>query len=258
MIKKERELFEQFKKLVAEKLEVEEEKVTLDARFREDLGMESLDMYELLYDIDSELGVSVPDEKAAEFEKVSDAFEFICNEREIIRKEREAIKNRILGLEKIQKKSMALVKSIRDYASEQREQWQKIPWLALQAEGKEGYDGDYRFCWEYGILKLKDHLYVNLAGGEILFVDKGRIDFPSDSCILSLFPFSNILNADSHIEYLESIMNKEDMPFDGDSGVGALFESHEQWRRFTAERYGVDKIYNLGKSILAMGIFRHR
>jgi len=71
------ELFEKLKNLIAEKLEVEEEKITLDARFREDLGADSLDTYELLYAIDSEMGVSVPDEKATEFEKVSDALDFI-------------------------------------------------------------------------------------------------------------------------------------------------------------------------------------
>ncbi len=74
------ELFEKLKALIVEKLEVEEEKITLDARFREDLGADSLDTYELLYAIDSELGVSVPDEKATEFEKVSDAYDFIKSE----------------------------------------------------------------------------------------------------------------------------------------------------------------------------------
>jgi len=74
------DLFEKLKKLIAEKLEVEEDKITADARFREDLGADSLDTYELLYAIDSELGVSVPDEKATEFEKVQDALDFITAE----------------------------------------------------------------------------------------------------------------------------------------------------------------------------------
>ena len=74
------DLFEKLKKLIAEKLEVEEDKITADARFREDLGADSLDTYELLYAIDSELGVSVPDEKATEFEKVQDALDFITTE----------------------------------------------------------------------------------------------------------------------------------------------------------------------------------
>jgi acyl carrier protein len=71
------DLFDKLKDLIADKLEVEKDKIELDSRFREDLGADSLDTYELLYAIDSELGVSVPDEKATEFEKVSDALNFI-------------------------------------------------------------------------------------------------------------------------------------------------------------------------------------
>ena len=71
------DLFEKLKDLIADKLEVEKDKIALESRFREDLGADSLDTYELLYAIDSELGVSVPDEKATEFEKVQDALTFI-------------------------------------------------------------------------------------------------------------------------------------------------------------------------------------
>ena len=42
------ELFEKMQKLIADKLEVEESKITLDANFRQDLGADSLDTYELV------------------------------------------------------------------------------------------------------------------------------------------------------------------------------------------------------------------
>jgi len=71
------ELFEKLKELIADRLEVDKDKIALDSRFREDLGADSLDTYELLYAIDSELGVSVPDEKATEFERVQDALAYI-------------------------------------------------------------------------------------------------------------------------------------------------------------------------------------
>ena len=71
------ELFVKMQKLIADKLEVDESKVTLDANFRQDLSADSLDTYELVYAIEEELGVSVPDEKASEFETVRDAYEFI-------------------------------------------------------------------------------------------------------------------------------------------------------------------------------------
>ena len=71
------ELFDKIKKLIAEKLEVEEEKITLEASFRQDLGADSLDTYELVYAIEEEMGITIPDEKANEFETVGDAVEFI-------------------------------------------------------------------------------------------------------------------------------------------------------------------------------------
>ena len=75
------ELFNKIQKLIAEKLEIDESKITLDSSFRGDLGADSLDTYELVYAIEEELGVSVPDDKANEFETVRDAYEFIKAEQ---------------------------------------------------------------------------------------------------------------------------------------------------------------------------------
>jgi acyl carrier protein len=71
------ELFEKMKKLIADRLEIDESKITLDSSFRQDLGADSLDTYELVYAIEEELGISIPDEKANEFETVRDALDYI-------------------------------------------------------------------------------------------------------------------------------------------------------------------------------------
>ncbi|HBB43643.1 MAG TPA: acyl carrier protein [Treponema sp.] len=76
------ELFEKIKKLISENLEIDPEKVTLDATFRGDLGADSLDTYELVYAIEAETGVHIPDEKANEFEKVRDAYDFIKSQQQ--------------------------------------------------------------------------------------------------------------------------------------------------------------------------------
>jgi acyl carrier protein len=76
------DLFEKMKKLIAEKLEIKEGgKITLDASFRQDLGADSLDTYELVYAIEEEMGISIPDEKANEFETVRDAYEYIKSQQ---------------------------------------------------------------------------------------------------------------------------------------------------------------------------------
>lgn len=75
------ETFEKMKKIIADKLEVDESKITLDSSFRQDLGADSLDTFELVYAIEEELGIEVPDEKANEFETVRDALEFIKSQQ---------------------------------------------------------------------------------------------------------------------------------------------------------------------------------
>ena len=75
------ELFEKMKKLIAEKLEIDESKITLDSSFRQDLGADSLDTFELVYAIEEEMGIEVPDEKANEFETVRDALDFIKSQQ---------------------------------------------------------------------------------------------------------------------------------------------------------------------------------
>ena len=71
------ELFDKVKKIIAEKLDVDEAKITPEASFRQDLGADSLDTYELVYALEEEMGIQIPDEKANEFETVGDAVEFI-------------------------------------------------------------------------------------------------------------------------------------------------------------------------------------
>ena len=75
------ELFEKIQKLSAEKLDKNVDEITLDSSFRGDLGADSLDTYELVYAIEEEMGVSIPDETANEFETVRDAYDFIKAEQ---------------------------------------------------------------------------------------------------------------------------------------------------------------------------------
>ena len=71
------DLFAKMKTLIAEKLEIDEESISIDSSFRKDLGADSLDTYELVYAIEEEMGVTIPDEKANEFETVKDAVDYL-------------------------------------------------------------------------------------------------------------------------------------------------------------------------------------
>ncbi|NQT57955.1 MAG: acyl carrier protein [Bacteroidetes bacterium] len=71
------DLFAKMKTLIAEKLEIDEESIALDSSFRKDLGADSLDTYELVYAIEEEMGITIPDEKANDFETVKDAVDYL-------------------------------------------------------------------------------------------------------------------------------------------------------------------------------------
>jgi acyl carrier protein len=75
------QIIEKMNKLIADKLEIDEGKISMDASFRQDLGADSLDTYELVYAIEEEMGISIPDEKANEFETVRDAYEYIKSQQ---------------------------------------------------------------------------------------------------------------------------------------------------------------------------------
>lgn len=76
------ELFEKIQKLIAEKLDLDPAKITMESSFRGDLGADSLDTYELVYAIEEEMGVQIPDDKANEFETVKDAYDFIRSQQQ--------------------------------------------------------------------------------------------------------------------------------------------------------------------------------
>ena len=65
------------KKIVVEHLGVEEDKVTPEASFIDDLGADSLDTVELVMAFEEEFGVEIPDDAAEKISTVSDAIKFI-------------------------------------------------------------------------------------------------------------------------------------------------------------------------------------
>jgi len=70
-------MFENVKKLLADQLKVEEEKITPESRIKEDLGADSLDVLQLLMTIEEEHGIVIPDEALATFEKVGDIVAYL-------------------------------------------------------------------------------------------------------------------------------------------------------------------------------------
>jgi len=69
--------FEQVKNIIVDLLAVDPEKVTKDARFREDLEADSLDLVELIMEFEDEFGGEISDEDAQKITTVGDAVAFL-------------------------------------------------------------------------------------------------------------------------------------------------------------------------------------
>ena len=65
------------KNIIVEQLGVDEEEVTPDASFVDDLGADSLDTVELVMAFEEEFGLEIPDEDAEKITCVKEAVEYI-------------------------------------------------------------------------------------------------------------------------------------------------------------------------------------
>ena len=68
---------EKVKSIIVEQLGVDEEEVTSDASFVDDLGADSLDTVELVMAFEEEFGLEIPDDDAEKITRVKDAVTYI-------------------------------------------------------------------------------------------------------------------------------------------------------------------------------------
>lgn len=64
-------------KIIVDRLGVDEDQVTLEASFTNDLGADSLDQVELIMEFENEFGISIPDEEAEKISTVGLAIEHL-------------------------------------------------------------------------------------------------------------------------------------------------------------------------------------
>jgi len=69
--------FEELRRIIAEKLDIEEETITENSRFTEDLGADSLDLFEIVTEVEDILQTQVPEEDLTNIKTVEDALEVI-------------------------------------------------------------------------------------------------------------------------------------------------------------------------------------
>lgn len=73
------EIATKVKAIIVDKLAVDENRVTPEASFTNDLGADSLDTVELIMDLEKEFDIQIPEEEAEKIVTVGDAINFIEN-----------------------------------------------------------------------------------------------------------------------------------------------------------------------------------
>ena len=71
--------FEKLQAIIAEVLNIEPEEVTMAATFVDDLGADSLDIFQIIMGIEEEFDIEIPNEAAEQIVTVNDAVEQIKN-----------------------------------------------------------------------------------------------------------------------------------------------------------------------------------
>lgn len=71
------EVFEKVKAVILNELDVKAEKVTLDARLKEDLGADSIDAVQIIMALEDEFDIKLEDDNLEKIVKVEDIVDFI-------------------------------------------------------------------------------------------------------------------------------------------------------------------------------------
>ena len=71
--------FEKLKKIIAEVLNVDPDEITMETTFQDDLGADSLDVYQIIMGIDEEFDIEIPADTAEHVTTVEDAVDMIKN-----------------------------------------------------------------------------------------------------------------------------------------------------------------------------------
>lgn len=70
-------MFEKIRERIAEQFSIDEDEITMDSSFIDDLGADSLDIVELIMALEEEFDMEIPDEDAEKISTVGDVVEYI-------------------------------------------------------------------------------------------------------------------------------------------------------------------------------------
>ena len=70
-------MFEKIREIICEQLSVDESEVSLEASFKDDLGADSLDLFELVMALEEEYGIEIPTDDLSQITNVGEVIEYL-------------------------------------------------------------------------------------------------------------------------------------------------------------------------------------
>lgn len=74
-------MLEKLKEIIAEKLNLDEAEITEDSKFIDDLGADSLDLFDMVMSLEDEFGVEISTDDLEKIITVKDIMEYITNQQ---------------------------------------------------------------------------------------------------------------------------------------------------------------------------------
>ena len=71
------QIFEKIRAILAEQLDIDEDRITMDSNLAEDFDADSLDVVDVIMSLEDEFGIEVPDEAIEDLHTVGDVVRFV-------------------------------------------------------------------------------------------------------------------------------------------------------------------------------------
>jgi hypothetical protein len=144
----------------------------------------------------------------------------------------------------IEQNAQTLIDMIRQYSRDQKELWQQVPYLALQADGRSGYSDNYSRAYRTGYWALESSI---VKGYYNIFVDLSNGDLVNAIDESQFADAEQIIKVAFHLEEIDACEIIDDLTAKAKSlpWKGYAKSAQDRWRKDLIKELDLKKRYTL-------------